>query len=159
MLSNLYPPVVSGSSTQSASLSRELARRGCQVVVITAKVDKDSNEYEEANGVCIYRLPATRLPKMPISFNFPWLSYTFTPRNLQRIEGILEFHKSDIIHLHNHMFDLAFSAALMCRRTKKPLVITIHTMIKHARNLYNTLLYPADRVLLKYLVPSTRRTP
>lgn len=152
MFSNLYPPVVSGSSTQTASLSRELARRGCQTVVITAKVTKDGKEYEEVDGVNVYRLPAMRMPKMAISFNSPWLSYTFTPRNLRRVESIIEQHRPDVLHLHNHMFDLALSAVLVRRRAKKPLVITIHTMIKHARNMYNALLYPADRWVLRHLV-------
>jgi len=152
MLSNLYPPVVSGSSTQLVSLSRELAQRSCQTVVITAKVAEDSEEYEEVDGVCVYRLPAIRLPKMPISLNFPWLSYTLTPRNLRRIESIINRHNPDVLHLHNHMFDLALCAVLMRKRNKRPLVITIHTVIKHARNFYNLLLYPADRMFLKHLV-------
>jgi glycosyltransferase involved in cell wall biosynthesis len=152
MFSNLYPPVVSGSSTQAASLSRELARRGCQIVVITAKTSKDSKEYEEIDNVHIYRLPAIRLPKMSIALSFPWLSYTFTPKNLRRIKTILKQHKPDVLHLHNHMFDLALSAVLMRRWKKKPLVITIHTVIKHTRNFYNLLLYPADRLLLKHVI-------
>ena len=39
MFSNLFPPVPSGSSTQTAALSRELVGRGHQVDVITARVD------------------------------------------------------------------------------------------------------------------------
>jgi phosphatidylinositol alpha-1,6-mannosyltransferase len=152
MFSNLYPPVVSGSSTQVASLSRELARRGYQIVVITAKVSKDSKEYEEIDNVHVYRLPAIHLPKMPIALGFPWLSYTFTPRNLWRIKTIIKRHNPNVLHVHNHMFDLALSAVLMHRWKRKPLVITIHTIIKHTRTFYNLLLYPADRLLLKHLI-------
>ncbi len=152
MFSNLYPPIVSGSSIQSSSLARELAQRKCEMVVITAKVVGDSKEYEKVDGVHVYRLPAIRLPKMSISLNFPWLTYTFTPRNLRRIRAIMDRHNPDVLHVHNHMFDLALSAVLMHRRTKRPLVITIHTVIKHARGLYNLLLYPADRVFLKRFV-------
>jgi len=152
LFSNLYPPVVSGSSTHTASLSRELACRGCRIVVITARLAKDSREYEQVDGVEVYRLPASRMPKMPIWLNFPWLSYTFTPSNLRRIEEIINRHTPDVLHLHNHMFDLALSAVLMRKRTNKPLCITIHTVVRHARNLYNLLLYPADRLLLRYLV-------
>jgi len=152
MFSNLYPPVVSGSSTQLESLSRKLAAAGNEIAVITARIVKDSKEYEEVEGVHIYRLPAIQLPRLPISLNFPWMSYTFTPGNLRRIEEIFARHKPDIIHLHNHMFDLALSAVEMHRRTKKPLVVTIHTIVKHAQGVYNMLLYPADRILLKRLV-------
>jgi glycosyltransferase involved in cell wall biosynthesis len=152
MLTNLYPPAVSGSSTQSAALARELARRGCKTVIITAKLARDSEDYENVNGVHVYRLPAIILPKTPISLNFPWLNYTLTPKNLKRVEHIISIHNPDVLHLHNHMFDLSFSAVLLGKRTKKPLVITIHTVIKHAQKFYNFILYPADRLFLNYLV-------
>jgi 1,2-diacylglycerol 3-alpha-glucosyltransferase len=152
MFSNLYPPAATGSSTQCAALARELARRGCQVVVITARLNRESPDYELVEAVHIYRLPSLRLPQMSISLNLPWLSLTLTPANYRRIIEILKRHQAEVIHLHNHMFDLAFSAALAARRLKLPLVITIHTVIKHPRRLYNWLLYPADRLLLKLLV-------
>ena len=152
MFTNLYPPVVSGSSTQSFCLARELARRRCKVVVITSRISTENAEYEQDEGVDVYRLPALRLPPMGIALNFPWLNYTFTPGNLQRIEKILKQHDPDVLHLHSHMFDLALSAVLMRRRFKKPLVVTVHAMIKHARNAYNLFLYPADRLLLRNLI-------
>jgi len=152
MFTNLFYPVVSGSSTQSASLSCELARLGHRPFVVTARIEKSSPAYEEIDGVPIYRIPAVRLPRLSISMNFPWLSYTFTPANLRRIEKIFRRHRPEIIHLHNHMFDLSFPAVLMRRKSNIPLVITIHTMIRHTRALYNLLLYPADRVFLRKMV-------
>jgi glycosyltransferase involved in cell wall biosynthesis len=152
MFSNLFSPVVSGSSTQSAALSIELARRGHRPFVISARLDRGTPAYEEVDGVPVYRLPAIRLPKLPISMNFPWLNCTFTPGNLRKIETIFKHHGPEIIHLHNHMFDLAFSAVLMRKRFRIPLVITVHTMIRHTTKLYNLLLYPADRILLRHLV-------
>lgn len=152
MFSNLFQPVVSGSATQSAALSRELAARGLEVVIITAHVDPASPPYERVAGVHVYRLPCLRLPRMAIALNFPWLNWTFWPRNVRRIEDILRRHRPQVLHLHNHMFDLAFSAIAMRRRFGLPLVVTIHTMIKHAQRLYNALLLPADRVFLRQAV-------
>ena len=152
MFTNLFYPVVSGSSTQSASLSRELARLGHKPFVITARIEKSSPPYEEIDEVPIYRIPAIRLPRLPISMNFPWLSYTFRPGNLSRISEIFYRHRPEVIHLHNHMFDLGFSAVLMRKRFGLPLVITLHTMIRHSRRIYNMILYPADRVFLRYAV-------
>ena len=152
MFSNLFRPVVSGSATQSEALARELVRLGHKPFVITARVREDSAEYEESGGVPIYRLPAVRLPSMGIALNFPWLSYTFTPGNLRRIDNILRKHRPDVIHLHNHMFDLAFAAVRMKRRWKVPLLVTIHTMIRHVKPFYNLILYPADRVFLRFAV-------
>lgn len=152
MFSNLFAPVVSGSSTQAEGLSRELSKRGHQVIVITAQTPENHNNYEALEGVHIYRLPAIPLPRMRISFNFPWLSYTFTPGNLKRVHRILHKHQPDVLHLHNHMFDLAFIAVLMRRHIKKPLVVTIHTIVKHSLLRYNLLLAPFDRIILKNLV-------
>jgi 1,2-diacylglycerol 3-alpha-glucosyltransferase len=152
MFSNLYPPVVSGSSTQTSSLARELSKRGHKVVVITAHVDDDSPAYEEREGVIIYRLPAFRLPRLSVAFNFPWLNYTFTPLNQRRIQKIITEHNPEVIHLHNHMFDLGLSAALLSKKNKIPLVVTLHTVIRHSSFFYNLFLLPIDRFILKSLV-------
>ena len=109
MFTNLYPPVVSGLSTQSAALAHELAHRGHPTTVITARVARERQEYEIVDGVHIYRLPALHLPQAAIALNFPWLSFTFTPANQRRIQKIINQLKPDIIHLHNHMFNLSFS--------------------------------------------------
>src|SRR5258706_10233046 len=152
MFSNLYPPIHSGSSTQCAQLAVELTLRGCKVIVITSRIDRESPSFELANGVYIYRIPCLRLPRMSIALNFPWLNVTFTPSNTRRIREILKAHPPDIIHLHNHMFDMAFHATSMARRLRKPFVITIHTIIKHPNRLYNLVLAIFDRLLLKHFV-------
>ncbi|MCF8077808.1 MAG: glycosyltransferase family 4 protein [Desulfobacterales bacterium] len=152
MFTNLYPPVVSGSSTQSSFLARELARLGKEVIVITARIHPESPEYEIVEGVHVYRLPCIRLPRMQIALNFPWLNSSFIPGNTKRIVKILRKHKPSILHLHNHMFDLAFQAVRMRKKFEIPLVITIHTMIQHSQDIYNFFLKPADRYLLKNAV-------
>ena len=152
MFSNMFPPVVSGSAIQSSSLARELIARGHCPFVICARVDATSNEYEELDGVPVYRLPARRLPKLPIAMNSPWLSYTFTPGNIRRVMEIFDRHRPEVIHLHNHMFDLSLMAVWMRKRFAIPLTVTLHTMIRHSRSLYNVLLYPADRLVLRRLV-------
>ncbi len=152
MFSNLYPPVYSGSSTQCSQLARELVSRGHEVVVITTHLDGQTAPYEKNDGVHVHRLPALHLPKMTVSLNFPWLNSTFVPGNARRIDEIFVRHQPDVIHLHNHMFDLAFSAVRVARKFNKPLVVTIHTLIKHPRQIYNWILYPLDRWFLKYTV-------
>jgi glycosyltransferase involved in cell wall biosynthesis len=152
MFSNLFPPVVSGSSTQSWHLSRHLAGRGCAVSVVTAKVTEDSSEFEVLEGVRVHRLTALRLPKLPIALNFPWLNWTITPGNSTRIRRILADERPDVLHLHNHMFDLAFAAVRASRTHARPLVVTMHTVIKHPNRLYDAILRPLDRVLLRKAV-------
>lgn len=122
------------------------------MIVVTARVNPMSAEYEEDHGVLVYRLPALRIPKLTISFNFPWLSYTFTRANIRRIVNIINEHNPDVIHLHNHMFDLGLSASLLRKRTKIPLVITLHTVIRHSSRFYNFFLLPVDRFVLKSVI-------
>jgi glycosyltransferase involved in cell wall biosynthesis len=152
MFSNLYPPVVSGSSTHCSALARELTRRGVRVAVVTARLTPDAPEHERPDGVDVYRLPCWRLPRLPIALNFPWLNATFSPANLRRIGRILDRHRPHVLHLHNHMFDLGFSAALARHRRGLPLVCTVHTMIRHASPLCNLVLLPADRLFLRHAV-------
>ncbi len=152
IFSNLYPPIVSGSSTQSSGLARELASRGIEVSVITSKIDEKMPEYERSEDVHVYRLPSKIMPRMEIALNFPWLNYTYTLNNQKRIDDIIKRHRPKILHLHNHMFDLSFSATKFRNRYKIPLVVTIHTVIKHSRQFYNLILYPADRIFLRKTV-------
>lgn len=154
MLTNLFPPVVSGSSTQSHDLARELVAQGHEVIVITARLFDDAQDFEVVGGVKVFRLPALRLPKMSIALNFPWLNMTMTPGNRGRMAAILKAERVEVIHVHNHMFDMALNGAWLARRLRLPLVVTIHTLIMHANPVYNALLYPADRFFLKWFVLS-----
>ena len=152
MLTNLFHPVASGSATQIHGLSRELSALGHRVVVITAQVDPLTPGYEVMDGFEIYRIPALRLPRMSIALNFPWLNWTFWPANLRRLEAIIRRHDIDLLHVHNHMFDMAFAAIALKRSLGLPVALTLHTVIKHSIRAFNLLLYPADRSFLRRVV-------
>ncbi len=153
VFSNFYPPVMSGSSVQVEGLCRELVKQDWDVVVISARVVDGSAAYEVVDGVHIYRLPSLRLPKaMTLGFNFPWLGITFKPANIKRINRILEKHQPSIVHLHNYMFDLALSAAYMCQIYKFPMVLTIHTYLRHPSPLINAVFYLVEQLFLKGMI-------
>lgn len=152
MISNLFPPVVSGSSLQLYELSKRLVRRGHRVIIVTARYRKDLPEHEVDSGIDVYRLPSLRLPRLAVALKFEWLTATFSPANLRRIKSILRRHSVDLIHLHNHMFDLAFSAALVKRALGLPLVVSLHTPITHNNPFYNRLLVTAERLILKPMI-------
>ena len=50
------------------------------------------------------------------------------------------------------MFDMAFSGVMMKSRLNIPVVLTIHTVIKHSICAFNFFLYPADRFFLRHTV-------
>ncbi|MUM76962.1 glycosyltransferase [Pseudodesulfovibrio sp. F-1] len=152
MLTNLFPPVATGSSIHSSKLAMNLVKRGVDVTVFTAHLDKTSPRHEVIEGVDVYRVPCIRLPKLPIAVNFPWLSLTMLPGNLAYMRGVLESRNCQLLHVHNHMFDMAFHGALLSRKLKLPMVLTIHSIIRHPVPLYNTVLKAADSTLLKFAV-------
>lgn len=152
MFTNLFYPVVSGSATHTRGLARSLSEQGHHVIVITPHVDPSTPKYEVMEGFEVHRIPAIRLPEMPISLNFPWLSWTLWPKNLRRIENLLKQHNIQLLHIHNHMFDMALNGVLLKRRLKIPAVLTIHTVIQHSVRAFNLLLYPADRFFLRHAV-------
>ena len=116
MLTNLFHPVATGSATQILGSSRELASFGHHIVVITAQVDPSTPDSEVMGGFKLSRLPALRLSRMSIALNFPWLNWTFWPVNLRSMEAIIRRHDIDLLHVHNHMFDMAFAGMVFKAR-------------------------------------------
>lgn len=149
MMSNLYPPTMSGSSNQLQELSRQLVERGHKVVVITAKLDKSLPDFEVSQGVRVYRIPAIRVPEMGISLNFPWINWVTWPKNIRRIERIIREENAALVHVHNHMFDLALIGAYFRKKLSLPTIVSVHTPITHNNWLYNQLLVTAERLILK----------
>lgn len=152
LFSSFYPPVYSGSAIHCADLARNLVKRGCRVTVITSRVSPESPEFEIVEGIVIHRLPCLMLPKLEIALNFPWLNLSFFPHNMRRVLEILYEHPPDVLHLHNHMFDSALLAVFAARHLNIPLALSVHTIIKHSRPLYDFFLHLADLYLLKYWV-------
>ena len=151
LFSNLFPPVPSGSSAFTTALGRELARRGHAVDVITARLDPSQPDCEEHDGVTVHRLTAWRLPPSALYLGFRWMNFVGSPANLRRIDTIVAACRPDVIHVQNHMFDLAWIASRLCRRRRIPLVVTLHTILRHPIAAYNIVLSPLDRAL-KHLV-------
>ncbi len=143
MFSNLYPPIVSGSSTFSSELSRRLAARGHQVSLITAQVD-DLPAREEKDGVQIYRMPSIRLPQMALAHNFKWMTYTYTPKNQRWLDEFLTQNKFDALHQQNHVFDTILSSSRLARKFQLPLILTVHTYAQHPNRLFDAVLLQLD---------------
>ena len=57
-----FRPIVGGSERQAEKLAAALVETGCRVTILTPRIDPDSPDMEEANGVIIerFRLPTWR---------------------------------------------------------------------------------------------------
>lgn len=151
MFNNLFPPIKSGSSHFTFMLSKMLAARGHEVTVVAAHV-RDSVAEEFMDGIHVYRLPCIMMPQMEIAHNFKFLSYTFWPANLRRLQKLCAEKNFDILHQHGQIFDTALSSTYLARKLNKPLVISIHTPVNHTVPIYQAILKFLDMNIVKRLI-------
>jgi len=124
MLSDLYPPFQGGIETHVQSLSKELSKRGHEVVVCTIG-RRDLPRHEEENRVRIYRLQSL-FQKIPFLFKDPARRWHPPARDWlisSRLTQIIEREGPDIMHAHGW---IVYSVLPLKREFKIPLVYTIH---------------------------------
>ena len=151
MFTSLFPPIPSGSSSMTYRLACKLVNNGHRVTVFCARLD-GSPLREKMDGVDVIRLPAVVLPRIGLMHNFKWFGLTFLPGNFLTIARFFKSNKVDIIHSHNHIFDLSLLAVLISRYARVPLVLTLHTIVQHSNPVYNFFLKILDGVLAKHLI-------
>ena len=151
MFSCLFPPVPSGSSHMSFRLSRELVRAGHEVTVFCAGFD-GAPPREEVCGIRILRLPALRLPRMRLTHNFRWFGLTASPANLLAVRAEFLRGRFDLVHAHNHIFDLTLLAVWAAKAFRLPLALTLHTFAQHPGRLCNAVLAALDVTLARHLI-------
>ncbi len=123
MLSWEYPPrVVGGISSHVYDLSRALTRRGVNVHVVTCDFP-DAPDYEEADGVHVYRFDSYNIPA------YDFLSWVFAMNKsmLQRATDVMDANDGRIDLIHAHDWLVAQAAFELKDRYEKPLVSTIHS--------------------------------
>jgi glycosyltransferase involved in cell wall biosynthesis len=151
MFSCLFPPIPSGSSHMSYRLARELVGAGHEVTMFCGGFD-GAPAREEMSGIEVVRLPAWRLPRLALTHNFQWFGMTLTPANLATLQAEARRRRFDVLHAHNHIFDLTLAAVWIARRTQLPLALTLHTIAQHPRPLWNAVLAALDVTAARWLV-------
>jgi glycosyltransferase involved in cell wall biosynthesis len=124
MLSDLYPPFQGGIEAHVEALSNQLSERGHEVFVCTIG-RRDLPDYEEKNGVKIYRIEGL-FQRIPFLFKDParrWHPPALDWLISKRLARIIERERPDIIHAHGWM---VYSVLPLKRRFKIPLVYTLH---------------------------------
>jgi glycosyltransferase involved in cell wall biosynthesis len=129
MLTQFYPPVLGGLERHVKDLSEALAARGHEVAVITLRQGgwgKEMLEFEELNGVRIYRIRGTVSRAERLLFIDERRSYAPPfpdPELALSIRRILTREKPQIVHAHNW---LSFSYLPLKRWSKAKMVVTLH---------------------------------
>ncbi|WP_011976937.1 glycosyltransferase family 4 protein [Methanococcus maripaludis] len=111
-----HPIMVGGLAVHCKGLSEALVRAGNEVDVIT--VGYDLPEYEEVNGVNVYRVK-------PISHNNFLTWAMFMANSLEKKIGSLGVENYDVIHCHDWM--TSFVGSNLKHTAKKPYVQSVHS--------------------------------
>jgi len=115
MLTNTYPPIVSGVARSVVAFAEEYRRRGHEVRIIAPEPD-DETLTDEPNVVRVPAIQHFNGSEFPLPVPSPGLVST----------AVDEF-QPDVIHAH-HPFFMGNTAVRMARSRSVPLVFTHHTM-------------------------------
>jgi len=129
MLAQFYPPIIGGMERHVKDLCESLAARGHEVAVITiwqAGWGDELPDYEELNGVRIYRIKGTINRLANVLFQDQKRNYAPPfpdPEFGLAMRRILAKEKPQVIHAHNW---LVYSYLPLKLWTKAKLVVTLH---------------------------------
>lgn len=124
MLSDLYPPIISGHAKEVQLLSEGLVEKNHKVTVCTIG-PRFSPRLETENGVKVYRLEGL-FQKIPFLYKNPERRYHPPVADwliANRIKEIVRKEKPEIIHTHGWML---YSFLAVRRKFNMPLVVTFH---------------------------------
>src|SRR5436305_3427442 len=129
MLTNTYPPVLSGVARSVVAFDEEYRRRGHEVAIIAPEA-----EDTRSDDAHIVRVPAIQHfngSDFPIPVPSPGL-----------VAATVDEFRPDVIHAH-HPFFLGNAALRLARSREVPLVFTHHTMRGHYTH-YTAVEMPAN---------------
>jgi glycosyltransferase involved in cell wall biosynthesis len=122
ILSFGYPPTVSGVSLVAQKLSRAMARRGHQVVVVTSSETRERYETVD-EGVRLIRLQAAPNPV--------WQEGPIALPSHRDFQELAERFQPELVHSHDSSL-LALQARHLCRERDIPLLATCHYVPRFA---------------------------
>jgi glycosyltransferase involved in cell wall biosynthesis len=150
-ITNLYPPIQTGTGYYVDQLSRAMADGGHHVLVITCGDGRDA-EQSEHGGVHVLRLPSLKLPPSRLLLGFDAFRLGLAPANVRRARQAVADHAIDVIHTCGHLLDLTYLGGVIARRAAIPAACSIHTMIHHPTNrVLNFVLQATDRTIHRAL--------
>jgi len=114
MLTNTYPPIVSGVARSIVAFDREYRRRNHETLIIAPESDESTDD--EAHIVRVPAIQHFNGNEFPIPIPAPAL-----------VAATVDEFRPDIIHAH-HPFFMGHTAVRLAKSRDVPLVFTHHTM-------------------------------
>jgi glycosyltransferase involved in cell wall biosynthesis len=147
VVNNFFPPRVGGSSHLSDALARGYARRGHDVLVVTAAYQKGPAEEWLGPRLRVVRLPAIAIPQTPLSVSFD-LAFATRPSLHRRLGALLDDFRPDVMHQHGQFFDLTWATSRHARKRGIPALLSVHTRLENPKAHYHGVFRWLDRLLV-----------
>lgn len=147
LVNNYFPPRMTGSSHLTEELAHRYTKGGHEVCVVTAQY-ADAPQHETRDGYDVFRLPAWKMPELPIAFGYD-IRFTLSPRNLRSFFKLLDAFRPAVIHQHGQFFDLAYLSCLYAWRRRVPHMTSVHARLEHPNPLYGGLFRLADGTIVR----------
>jgi glycosyltransferase involved in cell wall biosynthesis len=124
MLAQTYAPVLGGEERLVEDLSRELARRGHEVVVATLRQPLGEPP-ADSEGVTVRLLGSSvhSIPGIPTHETTRYAAPLPDPRTTADLRAVLREERPDVVHAHNWLVN---SYLPLARRGAPPLVLSLH---------------------------------
>ena len=149
IVTNLFPPIQTGSSFWARELAQSLGKKHHKVIVVTCKIDGTS-DFETHEDYLVYRLPSIyNLPRTKLFLNFEQFYLMFGKKAKRRMIEIFKENKIEIIHQCGQLLDSLLLTRSVVKHLKLPSVCSIHTKIY---NPYNRLFDIALKGCEKFVV-------
>jgi glycosyltransferase involved in cell wall biosynthesis len=117
------------------------------VCVVTAQY-ADAPQQETRDGYEVFRLPAWKMPELPIAFGYD-IRFTLSPTNVRALFKLLGAFRPDVIHQHGQFFDLAYLSCLYAWRRRVPHMTSVHARLEHPNPIYGGLFRVADATIVR----------
>ncbi|MFC7527336.1 glycosyltransferase family 4 protein [Actinoplanes sp. GCM10030250] len=152
IVSSYFPPHVGGVEVVAERQARLLAAAGHHVVVATGRHDRSLPATEIRDGYDLRRLPMTNVIERRFGIPYPVIG-PGAVRGLRRLVT-----GSDLVHLHDVLYQLPQTAALLATAAGRPLYLTQHVGARaHANGLVNRVEHLVDRYAGAWVRPRVSR--
>jgi glycosyltransferase involved in cell wall biosynthesis len=125
LVSTYFPPHLGGVEVVAQNQARSLARAGYRVTVATTRDHPERPRRETVDGYQVIRLPARNLLERRTGIPYPILGPAFCGT----LYGLVR--RSDVVHVHDVLYQPPQLAALFAHLAAKPLVVSQNTGSVH----------------------------
>lgn len=152
IVSAYFPPHVGGVEVVAAQQAAVLTAAGHEVVVVTTRSEPELPARQEIDGYTVVRLPASNVLERRARIPYPMIGLAFGRPLWQLIRW------SDVVHLHDVLYQPSQLAAVLARLASKPLYATQHVgPVNHHRAVVAGIERVVNTVAGRYIWRHARR--